>query len=625
MINKEAVPKEISSIVEWNIIQLRNLFPELFSEGKIDFDKLKASLGDAVDTSPERYLFSWAGKRQAVQLLQTSSRGTLIPCEKESINYNHTENIFIEGDNFEVLNILKKSYFGQIKMIYIDPPYNIGKDFIYPDNYADPLDTYLQLTGQKDSEGNLLTSNPETSGRFHSTWLSMMYPRLYLARRLLKEDGAIFVSINDKEMHNLRIIMNEIFGEENYIGTFVWHSKKGGGSDNSKVVVDHEYVICFGKRLGKLEVDAEPLDCMDNKGPYRRGRELNKWGAASRREDRENLFFSIPGPNGEPVYPIRNDGTEGRWRTKKVIDIANRGDADFVKRPDGFYTVYEKIRSTDPRYKPYRTWVFELLDVETTADGSIAVRELFNGKKVYDYPKPVKLLKHLISLATNPDEGEIVLDFFAGSCTTSQAVLELNEEDQGDRRFICVQLPEPTPEGHEALKVGYKNIAEIGKERIRRVIAELQQNINNSLDHWSNQDSRDLGFKVFKLAESNYRQWDSVKRDPQAFIRQMELSSDPLAGRIWLSENVIYEIAIKEGYGLNIVMEHIKNVDANTIIRVTDPDKDQSFYVCLDDNLQLDKLKALEISIEDLFICRDVALDDTTAANLALQCRLKTI
>lgn len=347
------------------IATLREEFPEVFTEGKIDFETLRRTLGDEVVAGRERYGLSWAGKAEAVRSIQTPSAATLIPDREESVQFDSTENLFIEGDNLEVLKLLQKSYHGRVKMIYIDPPYNTGNEFIYPDNFREGIEDYLRYSGQVDDEGMKLSTNTETSGRYHSKWLNMMYPRLFLARNLLRDDGVIFVSINDHEVHNLRLLMDEVFGEENFVGIFTWQSKKGGGSDNASVVVDQEYVICFVKAsdfnaLARLTLEAEPLDRHDEKGPYRLGRELNKWGANSRREDRPTMFFPIPGPNGEDVYPIRNDDVEGcwRWGKKKMIEIVDRGDVEFVERAngaEGTYTVYEKIRSTDPRAKPYRT------------------------------------------------------------------------------------------------------------------------------------------------------------------------------------------------------------------------------------------------------------------------------
>jgi adenine-specific DNA-methyltransferase len=625
----EKVEKASADITAERLEHLKSLFPEVFTEGKVDFAKLRATLGDVVDDQPERYCFSWAGKRDAIQILQAPSRATLKPERSESADFDTTQNLFLEGDNLEVLKLLRKSYSGQVKMIYIDPPYNTGNDFIYPDNYADPLDTYLKITGQKDSEGNLQTINPETSGRYHSAWLSMMYPRLFLARQLLREDGVIFISINDREVYNLRLLMNEVFGEENFIGMFVWQSKKGGGSDKDGVVNDQEYVVCFGKSnnsyaLSRIIIESEDLDKKDGKGLYRRGRELNKWGSNSRREDRPTMYFAIPHPNGEDVYPIRNDGTEGRWRfgRKKMFEILEIGEAEFVRRADGNYTVYEKIRSTDPRFKPFRTW---MTDVGTTADGSKEVKSLFNNRNVTDFPKPVALIKYLISIGTTNGE-DIVLDFFAGACTTAQAVIEVNKEEETRKRFVCVQLPELTPSSSEAHKAGYTSIAEIGKERIRRVIHKMKEADKGKLPLGNRDTPEDLGFKVFKLAKSNYRQWKELPPDTELeeYIEQLELFSDPLLDG-WQVEDVIYEVALKEGYSLTSRIKQVEEITNATVWKVTDEDKGQYFHISLDNQFHYETARTLKLSKDDLLICRDMAIDDTTAANLVLQCRLKTI
>ncbi len=324
-----------------------------------------------------------------------------------------TDGLLIRSENFQALNLLQERYREKVKCIYIDPPYNTGGDgFLYKDSYQ------------------------------HSSWLSMMEDRLRTSRDVLSDDGVIFASIDEREFHRLRMLFGSVFGEANSVGDFVWQSRKGGGSDIGTVVADQEYVPCFSKTdspyaLSKLIVDAETLDRVDDKGLYRRGRELNKWGANSRREDRPTMYFPIPGPNGEEVYPIRNDGAQGcwRWGKKKMLDIAECGDVDFVKRNNGTYIAYEKVRSEDPRLKPYRTW---LTDVRTTADGSKTVREMF-GSKAYDFPKPVELLRHLISVGINDDE-QLVFDFFAGSGTTGHAAIDLNREDGGNRKYILVEM-----------------------------------------------------------------------------------------------------------------------------------------------------------------------------------------
>lgn len=457
-------------IEQTNMDKLKVIFPECFAEGKLDIDKLLSLCGEYIDNDFEKYKFEWKGKSECLKLAQKRSTGTLRPCPEESVNFGTTQNLYIEGDNLEVLKLLQTSYYRKVKMIYIDPPYNTGNDFVYEDDFADPMARYKEVTQQTTK------SNPETMGRYHTNWLNMMYPRLRLAANLLRDDGVIFISIDDNEVTNLRKVCDEVFGEENFIGMFTWQSKKGGGSDNNTVVRDQEYIICYGKSVvsggffNRILIEAEPLDREDEQGKYRRGRELNKWGSNSRREDRPTMFFPIPGPNGEDVYPIRNDGIEGCWRWGKenMLAAVKNGDVEFSPRNDGTYIVYEKIRTTEPRLKPYRTM---LENVGSTADGSKLIKTIFDELKVFDFPKPIDLIEKVLEMGCS--DNDIILDFFSGSATTAHAVMQLNAEDGGNRRFICVQLPEVCDEKSEAYKAGYKNICEIGKERIRRAGAKI--------------------------------------------------------------------------------------------------------------------------------------------------------
>jgi adenine-specific DNA-methyltransferase len=614
----QTVDPKASAPPEWQqrrVAALQGLFPEAFSEGKVDLEKLQAALGEDVETRPERYSFTWAGKRDATLLLQVPSRATLVPAPDESVNFEATANIFIEGENLEVLKLLYKSYFGRVKMIYIDPPYNTGNDFIYPDNYTDPLDTYLKLTGQKDGNGNLLTSNPETSGRYHSSWLSMMYPRLFLARQLLHEDGVIFVSIDDHEVHNLRMLINEIFGEENFVAQLVWKSRQNKDDRAvNGVSTDHEYVLCYGKRLRgdprKLEQYSNPD--YDPRGDWASG---NMVGLASE-EQRPNLHYELIDPKTGINYGKPKQG----WRYDKST-MARLIAEDRVLWPSSL--------SGRPRRKSFLS---ELHDQFTsyssvigtgifTRDGTAAIESLF-AARVMDFTKPPQLIRELLIQGCQQDG--LVLDFFAGSCSTAQAILELNREDGGNRRFIMVQLPEHTPEGSAADKAGLKTIADIGKERIRRIIAKMLKENDGKLPT-ERETPEDLGFRVFKLAASNYRSWAGVAEStPQAYGDQIALYADPLVEG-WTAENVMYEVAIREGYGLNCSIEKVHGIEGNTVYRVTDPDKGQWFHICLDDSLQPTTLKALELTRDQLFICRDKALNDEASANLALQCRLKTI
>jgi len=565
------------------IKRLQEIFPEIWIEGKIQLDKLKELLGEAIESRSENYSFSWAGKKNAIKILEIPSQATLTPCINESVNFQNTKNVFIEGDNLEVMKLLLKSYNNKIKMVYIDPPYNRGDDLIYQDNYFDPLSTYLKLTKQIDDLGQLLTTNPETSGRYHSSWLTMMYPRLYIVKELLSENGVIFISIDDHEIFNLRLLLNDIFGEENFLGTFCWQSKKGGGSDVSGLVQDQEYIICYCKNINvdsisKKIVESEELDKIDKKGSYRRGRELNKWGSSSRREDRPTMWFSIPGPNGEKVYPIRNDGSEGRWRLRKekMLELVKKGNVEYEKREDGTYITYEKIRSSESRYIPFRTW---LENVGTTADGSKIVKDLFNGKNVYDYPKPLLLLKKLIEIGTSSNE-DIVLDFFAGSCTTAHAVIEMNCKLDKNIKYICIQLPEPIPDNTVAKKEGYNTISELGRERINKSINIYKSFLNK----------KDIGYKFFKLNESNFniqKEYRFDSYDKQTMTKEYLLSLDkwiqnPLKPNV-SDYDVCYEILIKEGYDINSKLIVI-NVNDHKVYKIQN-DKNV-LYVYLDDNIK---------------------------------------
>jgi adenine-specific DNA-methyltransferase len=628
----DPVPKGTANLADEQLARLRELFPEAFTEGKVDWDRLRATLGDLVDDGPERYTFTWAGKRDAIRLLQTPTRATLVPCREGSVDFDQTQHLFIEGDNLEVLKLLYKPYFGRVKMIYIDPPYNTGNDFIYPDDYADPLATYLQLTGQQDAEGNLLTSNPETSGRYHSAWLSMMYPRLFLARQLLREDGVIFVSIDDHEVHNLGLLMNEVFGEENFMAQITWKKVYGGGAKVKHVVIQHEYVLCYARSKDAIDILELPPDPEARKRYTERDEKYHVRGpyftqplATTSMDFRPNLRFPIKW-QGEEIWPEK----QWQWSRDRVEQALADNELVFNKQDDGGWSVRYKQYLRDENGIERGSKLYSVLTGPYTQEGTAEVDQLLGDGKIFPFPKPSALIQHFIS-HTKDDENAIILDFFAGSCPTAQAVLEFNREYGGNRRFIMIQLPEPTLKETEAHEAGYRTIADIGKERIRRVIAGMQQANEGQLPLDTRETPEDLGFKVFKLAPSNYRPWAGVDDDtPDVYAGQMQLFTDPLVDG-WTAENVIYEVALKEGYGLNCRIERIVGAQraapnvSTAIYRVTDPDKEQSFYICLDDAISLSDLGALNLGKDDLFICRDVALDDDTAANLALQCRLKTI
>jgi adenine-specific DNA-methyltransferase len=639
-VNSSPVARVSADVLAERVEELKRIFPEAETEGKVDFEKLKATLGEFTDERAERYSFTWAGKRDCIRMLQTPSRATLIPCPEESIAWDTTNNVFIEGENLEVLKLLYKAYYGRVKMICIDPPYNTGKDFIYPDNYADPLDTYLRLTGQKDSEGNILTSNPETSGRYHSAWLSMMYPRLFVARQLLKEDGVIFISIDDNEVYNLRMMMNEIFGEENFVTQITWKNVYGGGAKSKHVVPQHEYVLLFARNkdvLGEIELPPDPAarkryterdQRFDLRGPF-----FTQPLATTSMDTRPNLRFPIHW-QGHEILPDK----QWQW-SKERVEQALANDELVVRREGDKWSVRYKQYLRDEQGQERHAKLYSILTGPWSQDGTLELVDIFGNGKVFPFPKPSKLIKQLLGCVWR-DREAVVLDFFAGSCPTAQALLCANREYGGSQRFIMVQLPEPT------VGTDFSTIADIGKERIRRVIAKMKKEDAGKL-LTGREGKEDLGFKVFKLAESNYASWRGVAEPkPAGYVEQMKAFADTLVSG-WKPDNVIYEVALKEaGYGLSCRIEELspprhqdtkksekgqKKTTATDdghgprIFRVTDPDKEQFFFICLDDKIRLADLRPLNLTREVLFVCRDKALDDEAAANLALQCRLKTI
>lgn len=621
----DPVPDSSADLLADQIELLREAFPHAFTEGRVDFHKLRAALGDQVDDRPERYTYTWAGKRDAIRLLQTPTRATLVPCREESVNFDDTEHLFIEGDNLEVLKLLYKPYFGRVKMIYIDPPYNTGNDFIYPDNYADPLATYLQLTGQADAEGNLLTSNPETSGRYHSAWLSMMYPRLFLARQLLREDGVIFVSIDDHEVHNLRLLMNEVFGEENFIATIIWQKAYSPKSSARHLSADHDFVLVAARNSDVWTPDLLPRTPeMDARysNPDNDPRGLWKPSGLDARNPYSRGIYPITCPSGRV---ISGPPSGSYWRVSKEKFDTLDADKRIWWGPDSnsVPAIKRFLAEVRPGKVPQTLWLYSDVGHNQEAKQELLHLVHFDStENVLDTVKPSRLIRRMLQIATSGDD-DIVLDFFGGSATTLHAVLSQNHEDGGSRRCIVVQLPEPLPEP----ETSRRTIADIGKERIRRVIARMNEAKAGQLPLDTRDTPEDLGFRVFKLAPSHFQPWSgAAESEPAAYAQQMALFTDPLALG-WTPEAVIYEIALKEGYSLNC---RIATVGAhgsapNTLFRVTDPDRDQSFTICLDPALHPDTVQALQLTQDDLFICRDVALTDDLAANLALQCRLKTI
>ena len=545
-------------IAEENIAKLKEIFPDVFCEGKVDFEKLQQVLGNYIEDEDERYNFSWNGKGRSLRLAQSPSMGTLRPCKEESKDWDTTENLYVEGDNLEVLKLLQKSYHGKIKMIYIDPPYNTGHDFVYPDDYTDNMQNYLELTGQVDSEGKKITTNPDTNGRYHTDWLNMMYPRLRLARNLLADDGVIFISIDDNEQANLKKLCDEVFGESNFVCNFVRKNKTGSAHDSRKIAIEFDYIFCYAKKIINSNINQEIVDT-ENDDKYRFADEnVNERGKYYLRDLDYKGSYS---EKMDYVYSGDMFGKPNTWRwSKEKFEWGLKNNYIVFKKISDKWKVYIKqyqyVDNNGDLYTrtiPYRALI-EFLNGQGTAD--------FNGimeTNVFSYPKSVGLILHLLKIASKTDS--IILDFFSGSATTAHAVMQLNAEDGGNRKFICVQLPEPTDEKSEAYKAGYKNICEAGKERIRRAGEKINAEIieSNKQIALDEQEKKlvDVGFKVFKLDTSNIKKWNPDFDDLEdSFVDSINNLVD---GRSEL--DLVYEIMLKYGLDLTYPVEELSYGD----------------------------------------------------------------
>ena len=543
---------------------------------------------------------------------------TLISDPGSSVNFDDALHIFIEGENLETLKVLYRAYYGRVKMVCIDPPYNTGNEFIYSDNFADPLDHYFRLTGQKTNGGESLTTQTEKNGRMHSAWLSMMFPRLVLARQLLCENGIICVSIADHELPNLRLLLDEIFGEENFIAQFVWKSRKFPDSrSTTQVSVDHEYILAYRRtfdgQFRGLERDETKFKNPDNDpcGPWMSRSIL---GLATA-EQRPNLHFPITDPVTGISYdpPAARGWRYGKARMKKLIEGSR---ILFPASPDGRPREKKFMKDLQTEFMAFPS----ILDDVFTSDGTAEIRDIF-GFQAFDFPKPTELIRRFVEQVTSDED--IILDFFAGSCTTAHAVMEQNRRDGGRRRWICVQLPEPLDPSSEVAHRGFSDLAKLGLHRIHKVIEKFSEADSGTLLP-SNSTGPPLGLRVFRLRESNIRSWTGVEtKDADAYADQLDAFADTLVDG-WEPDHVIWEVALREGFALTSQITK-RDADGQEIFCVTDPDRGQSFHICLDDTLTIDTVRSLGLTREDLFVCRDKALDDTLAANLALQCRLKVL
>ncbi|XKM13844.1 site-specific DNA-methyltransferase [Orbaceae bacterium ac157xtp] len=593
--------------VNENIKKIGEQFPNCITERKnengeveyaIDFDMLKQELSSViVDGSEERYQFTWPDKKKSILLANSPIAKTLRPCREESVDFDHTENLYIEGDNLEVLKLLQETYLGKVKMIYIDPPYNTGNDFVYEDDFAQSTSEYLENSGQFDDAGNRLVKNMETNGRFHTDWLNMIYPRLRLAKDLLRDDGVIFISIDDNEQENLKKICDEIFGVSNFIAELVWKSKSGGANDSRFFAIDHEYVLCYSKNALnlKLLLDREAIvttsyNLQDENGEYSLDR-LDKQSLGYI----ESLDFPICAPNGE-IYKVEHKNPNqkvARWRwSKDTVELRYK---ELVFKDGKIYT---------KNYKKNGAIARSLLAEDRFGRTRTGKTDLFSLLKlhVFDNPKPQRLIKYLNMITTK--QNDIILDFFSGSATTAHAVMQLNAEDGGNRKYIMVQLPEQTDEKSEAYKAGYKNICEIGKERIRRAGAKIKAD---------NQDKEgienlDIGFRVLKCDSSNMKE---VYYRPSEYRTDLfdELTDNIKTDRT--PEDLLFQVMLDLGVLLSSKIEE-SIIAAKKVFNVADG----YLIACFDENVNEETITAIAKQKPYYFVMRDSSMaNDSVATN----------
>lgn len=684
MTDDTKLPLHSDNPTEALLAQLREQVPNVFTEGKVDWEKLKSTLGERIETRAERYGLTWAGKSEAFRAVQTPSVGTLLPMPEESVNFDTSENLIIEGDNLEVLKLLQKSYHGKVKMIYIDPPYNTGNEFIYPDNYREGLDDYLRYSGQVSDEGLKQTTNTETSGRFHSKWLTMMYPRLFLARNLLRDDGVIFVSIDDNEVHNLRVLMNEVFGEENFIAQLVW--EKTRKNDAKLFSVGHDYMIVYTRsmavikanktiwreakagakeimehyRLLRKKHEADDLAIqnalrewyaslpkthpskklsrykwVDKHGPWR-DRDISWPGGGGPRYDVPHPYSRIPCKVPERgwgfaswesmkqqidlgLIVFRDDHTQPPFRKAHLIPVLEELDEDAELLSDGD-TEDDVDVEESPQEDEDDVVGLQVMPSVIYKQSQVSVkylRKLLDGK-IFDNPKDHEILGRLVRYCVLPSEDAIVLDFFAGSGTTGEAVFRANLEDDGSRRFILVQLPEPVKEKSTAYKLGYHTITEITRERVRRVITKLNKADADKLD-LEGSTKQDRGFRAFRLSSSNFKIWDAnqAATDPERLAEQLQLYADNVEGQRE-QVDILFELILKAGLPLSSKVEQIQ-VEGKPVYAIAAG----QFLICLEDPITQEVLRGMMARAPLQILCLDAAFqgNDPLKTNTVLEAK----
>lgn len=610
------------NIEQTEMEKLKSVFPQCFAEGRLDIDKLLSLCGEYIDNDFEKYKFEWKGKLESLKLAQKRSTGTLRPCREESVNFDDTQNLYIEGDNLEVLKLLQTAYYNKIKMIYIDPPYNTGNDFVYEDDFADPMARYKEVTQQTTK------SNAETMGRFHTNWLNMMYPRLRLANNLLTDDGLIFISIDDNEVTNLRKICNEVFGEENFVANMVWQSTPGSNTGTNIITVT-EYILVYAKSRERCLFNTIPIQ---DEGKYvyedeyveKRGRYvLNKLDRRMTGPHySEALNYPIEMPDGKMIWPgsgeeRSNENWNYRWSKTKVEWGIKNGFIVF-KNIDGkwnaYFKQYFKVDNNDNpinRSLPYQNFI--KLEQYNSTQGTKEIMNFF-GNKFFDYPKPSEMIKYLINIC--PEKDEIILDFFSGSATTAHAAMQLNAEDGGNRKFICVQLPEVCDEKSEAYKAGYKNICEIGKERIRRAGAKILEEYNSAQLQIGEEEKKplDVGFKVFKLDTSNLKTWDSTPigdNQLNLFYERLNSMIDTVKDDR-TDMDVVYEVMLKMGITLDTPVTYIE-VNGKIVYIVGE----FLLMVCLASNITAEDMEGMAAYAPAKIVCAESGFADDSALSNA--------